>query len=76
MWTITTSPVVVPQLVQSERTYVGLNTITREIADARVWAGLHWRNSVKDGERLGARVARYALKHRFGSECDGDGQSN
>ena len=67
-WTITTSPVAVPQLVQSQRTYTRLKEITREIADARVWAGLHWRNSMTDGERQGAQVARHVLKHHFRTE--------
>jgi hypothetical protein len=70
-WTITTSATAVPQLVQTQRTYTDLNQIMKEIDDARVWAGLHWRNSMKDGDKLGARVARHVLKHYFRAEkCD------
>jgi hypothetical protein len=65
-WTIVTSKAAVPQVVQTERTYETLTEISREIADARVWAGLHWRNSMHEGNRLGRRVARHAASHFFG----------
>jgi hypothetical protein len=64
-WTIVTSQVAVPQLVQAERTYTNLNAITREIDDARVWAGLHWRQSVTDGDRIGRDVARHVVENFF-----------
>ena len=69
-WTITTSQAAVPQLVQTQRTYTRLDQITEELDDARVWAGLHWRNSMKDGDKLGARVARHVLRSfRAGDDC-------
>jgi hypothetical protein len=64
-WTIVTSQSAVPQLVQTERTYDNLNAITREIADARVWAGLHWRHSMRDGGEIGRTVARYIVTRFF-----------
>ena len=64
-WTIVTSQSAVPQLVQTERTYHDLNAITREIDDARVWAGLHWRHSMRDGDQIGRRVARHVVTHFF-----------
>jgi hypothetical protein len=36
-----------------------------EIADARVFGGMHFRFSVDDGEELGKRVARYVARHAF-----------
>jgi hypothetical protein len=36
-----------------------------EIADARVFAGLHFRDSCKAGIDLGRKVAHYALNHAF-----------
>ena len=33
--------------------------------NARVWAGLHYRNSGNVGVWLGKAVARYALDHYF-----------
>ena len=35
-----------------------LNAITREVDDARVWAGLHWRHSMRDGHQVGRRIAK------------------
>jgi hypothetical protein len=64
-WTLATSKAAVPQLVKTQRTYCRLDSITREIADARVWAGLHWRNSTNDGDRLGSRVARHVSENFF-----------
>jgi hypothetical protein len=64
-WTIVTSKSAVPQVVQTQRTYHNLNAITREIDDARVWAGLHWRHSMRDGDRIGRRVARHVVRHFF-----------
>ena len=64
-WTITTSKAAVPQLVQTERTYEHLNGLMREIGNARVWAGLHWRQAVRDGSRVGRRVAAHVTRHYF-----------
>jgi hypothetical protein len=64
-WTIATSQTAVPQLVQAERTYHNPNAITREIDDARVWAGLHWRHSMRDGDQIGRDVAHHVVKHFF-----------
>ncbi len=64
-WTITTSATAVPQLVQTERTYDDLNTLMREIDDARVWAGLHWRHSMRHGDQIGRKVARHVVANFF-----------
>ncbi len=69
-WTLATSQTAVPQLVQTQRTYTKLNDITRQIDDARVWSGLHWRNSMEDGDKLGARVARHVRKYFGAKDCD------
>jgi hypothetical protein len=39
--------------------------IQNEIADARVWIGFHYRNSVERGLELGNDVSDWALKHYF-----------
>jgi hypothetical protein len=36
--------------------------LERQIVDARVWGGLHFRNSVRVGERLGRAVAGFDLR--------------
>ena len=64
-WTITTSKSAVPQLVQTERTYTRMNALGRQIEDARIWAGLHFRRSMQDGERLGHRVTRHVTRDFF-----------
>ena len=47
----------------STRTYGNWSQITREVIDARVWEGIHFRFSDNAGARLGAEVARYDLRH-------------
>ena len=64
-WTLITSKTAVPQLVKAERTYYDLKSITREIDDARVWAGLHWRQSMRDGDEIGREVARHVTRNFF-----------
>lgn len=64
-WTIGTSTTAVPQLVQGERSYDHLNAIMREVTNARVWAGLHWRHSIRQGAQLGRRVAAHVSRHFF-----------
>jgi hypothetical protein len=39
--------------------------LRREIIDARIWAGLHYRFSGVAGVVLGRKVAKYDLKHAF-----------
>jgi len=65
MWTITASKTTVPQLIQTERTYCDLNAVMREVDDARVWAGLHWRHSMRQGDQIGRKVARYVTQNFF-----------
>ena len=47
------------------RHYATASDLRREIVNARVWAGLHYRNSGNVGVWLGKAVARYALDHYF-----------
>jgi hypothetical protein len=42
-----------------------VNDIDRQVVDARVWLGFHFRNSVQQGERLGDHVANGELDHNF-----------
>ena len=37
----------------------------REIGDARIWAGLHWREAIEAGEQIGRRVADDVARHYF-----------
>lgn len=64
-WTLTASRTVIPQLVRTERTYDNLNALMREIYDARVWAGLHWRHSMMHGAQIGRKVAKHVWDNFF-----------
>jgi hypothetical protein len=64
-WTLETPQTAVPQVIQSKRRYRNVNDILDEISDARVWAGLHWRHSMRDGEEIGHKVAEHVTRHFF-----------
>ena len=42
-----------------------VDDIQKQVVDARVWLGFHFRNSVEQGEKLGNNVAGWELKRYF-----------
>ncbi|MGH3965739.1 MAG: vanadium-dependent haloperoxidase [Pseudonocardiaceae bacterium] len=64
-WTIETSKDAVPQLVQTNRTYTSLDALLDDVDNARVWAGLHYRNSMVEGGTLGSEVAKHVTTSYF-----------
>ena len=64
-WTLETDKTAVPALVQTRRTYQSNAALMADIANARIWAGLHYRNSMNEGQALGARVARHVTRNYF-----------
>jgi hypothetical protein len=42
-----------------------VQNLLQNVADARVWAGLHYRFSTTAGVNLGAQVSQYDLQHNF-----------
>jgi hypothetical protein len=62
---IVTSKEAVPQLMRTERTYTSLSALMQDVSDARVWSGLHYRNSMDEGAALGHRVAEHVTEHYF-----------
>lgn len=64
-WTLNTSKSAVPQLIKTERTYYSLIAMRNEAGDARVWAGLHWRHSLEDGDQIGMGVAKRVFENYF-----------
>lgn len=64
-WTLTASRTTIPQLVRTERTYDNLNALMREVNDARIWAGLHWRHSMMHGAQIGRKVSKYVCDNFF-----------
>jgi hypothetical protein len=47
------------------RHYSRVNDLRKEIIEARLWAGLHYRPSSEAGVELGRDVAKYDLRHAF-----------
>ena len=64
--TLVVSRTNVPQVVRTERTYSDVNAVMREVTGARIWGGLHWRQSMQHGAQVGRKVAAYVTKHLFG----------
>jgi hypothetical protein len=60
---VTLSSTVVPGM--PTRHFTSGHELRREIVDARLWGGLHYRFSTRAGVRLGHDVARYDLAHAF-----------
>jgi hypothetical protein len=40
-----------------------VNDIHAEEGDARVWGGMHWRNSTEVGTDVGSKVGKYTATH-------------
>jgi PAP2 superfamily len=51
------------------RHYARLSDALREVIDARVWAGIHFRTADVQGAHLGETVARYERRHYFQPIC-------
>jgi hypothetical protein len=49
----------------TSRLYSSFSEVAREVGDARVFAGLHFRFSIADGAGIGRRVARLVGRHHF-----------
>lgn len=58
----------VPDLQQPRRHYARTTDLTQEVADARVWGGIHFREAMTEGFVLGERVADWTLKRNFRRE--------
>jgi hypothetical protein len=49
--------------VKSTRTYQSLSQMGKEVVDARVWGGIHYRTSDVHGAELGRKVAEYGIQN-------------
>lgn len=58
----------VPNLLQPQRHYAKVADLTREISNARVWGGIHFRDATIEGVALGRKVAHWTLKRYFLTE--------
>jgi hypothetical protein len=55
----------VPGLLHPVRHYLRAEDLIRDVANARVRGGIHYRGSVNQGTVIGRKVARYALARYF-----------
>ena len=58
-------------LLQPVRNYARFSDALAEVERARVYGGMHYRNSTEQGAKLGKKVARN-LKHQFFRKSHGD----
>lgn len=54
-----------PGLLQPVRSYDRFSQVLTDILDARIYGGMHYRNSTTVGAELGQEVARQAIEHFF-----------
>ncbi len=55
----------IPNLTHPTRHYHRVTDLVQEIVNARVWGGIHYRESVVKGVNLGRKVAQWTLKRYF-----------
>jgi hypothetical protein len=48
------------------RTYRTFGSSLAEVTEARIWAGLHFRHSMRDGAAIGRNAAAWAVSRHFG----------
>lgn len=54
-----------PAASKLARTYSSFSQMDRDIIDARVWGGIHFRNTDENSSALGRSIGAYAVKHWF-----------
>ena len=52
-------------IVNPVRTYERLSDALQEVLDARIYGGMHYRNSTRVGAKLGGQVSRFTTRHFF-----------
>ena len=52
-------------LLSPVRSYSRFSEALEEVRNARVYGGMHYRNSTRVGAALGRQVSRYMTKHFF-----------
>ena len=55
----------VPGLTVSTRNYQKIGAFLTDVKLARIYGGMHYRNSVNDGATLGTRVGNYIGRNYF-----------
>jgi hypothetical protein len=52
-------------VVSPVRTYARLSDALREVLDARIYGGMHYRHSTRVGAKMGEQVSKYTTTHFF-----------
>jgi hypothetical protein len=60
---ITSSSALLGPTDPAVRSFDSFSQAIREVLEARIWAGLHYRNADVQAKGLGLRVARYTATH-------------
>jgi hypothetical protein len=48
-----------------DRHFTTVRDLQEEVTNARVWGGIHFRSSIRDGIAIGTRTVRQVLSHHF-----------
>jgi hypothetical protein len=56
---------VTSSITGTTHSFVSFEDVVKEVDDARIYGGMHFHHSVKEGNRLGRRVSDYILQHYF-----------
>ena len=48
-----------------QKVFHHFSDLTDEVLNARIWAGIHFRNPDQQAENLGAQVEQYVFRHQF-----------
>ncbi len=54
-----------PRVVTAVRTYMRFSDALEEVLDARIYGGMHYRNSTRIGANIGKQVSRFTTTHSF-----------
>ena len=57
-------------VTHTTHTFASFGDVVREVDDARIYGGMHFRSSVLAGNRLGRRVVDYMLRTKFRPQED------
>jgi hypothetical protein len=67
-----TTDTVSPLLTSTSRTITGFSAASREVDDARVFGGIHFRFTVEESHVVGRRVGEYVVRHAMRAQDEGD----
>jgi hypothetical protein len=62
----------IPSLVGGigDRHFSTPSELEYDVANARIWGGIHFRSAVEDGTQIAKRTANYVLAHNFQRSSD------